>query len=176
MRFAQGVNGRIRDLREALFAVIPQRTLEGGHRSRRGIVAHAPDRFLSLLHQRLEKQAELVFAPAQSSHRWLRIGCPVQKRFVGGLDQHSRHRGDDPDSLPHAQRIFGADKLAALGIDQQNFSRPQALPFGDLFAVEIGNSYLGADHQQTIRRQGVTQGTQTVAVQLRADGAAVGED
>ncbi len=75
-----------------------------------------------------------------------------------------------------AQRIFGADKLAALGIDQQNFSRPQALPFGDLFAVEIGNSHLGADHQQTIRGQGVTQGTQTVAVELRADGAAVGED
>ena len=176
MGFAKRVNRRIRDLRETLLAVIPQRTLEGGHGSRRRIVAHAPDRFLSLLHQRLEQQAELIFAPAQSRHRRLRIGRPVQKRFVGGLDQHSRHRRDGADSLSNAQRVFGADKLAALGINQQNFSRPQALPFGDFFAVKIGNSHLGADDQQAIRGQGVTHRTQTIAVKLRADSAAVGED
>ena len=124
----------------------------------------------------MEEQAELIFAPAQRSHRRLGIGCPVEKRFVRGLDQDSRHRSDGADSLPNAQRVFGTDKLAALGIHQQNFSRPQALPFGDLFAVKIGDSHLGADHQQTIRGQGVTQRTQSIAVELRTDGATVGEN
>ena len=76
----------------------------------------------------------------------------------------------------NAQRIFGADELAALGIYQQNFSRPEALPFGNFLAAKIGNSHLGADHQQAVRGQGVTHRAQTIAVEFRADGAAVGED
>ncbi len=44
------------------------------------------------------------------------------------------------------------------------------------FAVQIGNADFGADHQQPVGGQRVAQRAQAVAVELRADGIAVGED
>ena len=135
-RFAQRVNGRIRDLREALLAVIPQRPAESGHRSRRRVVAHAPDRFLSLFHQRLEKQAELIFAPAQSRHGLLRARVWSREMALSvGSHEHSRHGGDGADSLraaaanlwggqTHRSRDSTAELLPAPGAAVSAISLP----------------------------------------------------
>ena len=140
--FAQRVNRRIRDLREALFAVIPERPAKAGHRSRRRIIAHAPDRFLSLFHQRLKQQAELIFAPAQRRHGRLRLGRGSETACSVGGTTTAGTRRNRANSFAQPQRIFGPDKLAARRIHQQNLSRPQPLPLGDFLIMQIGNSNL----------------------------------
>ena len=176
MTLTERINRGIGDLSETLLAIVPKRPAESGQRSRRRIITHAPDRLLALFHQRLKQQAVLIFTPAQRCHGLLWLRRRTQKWLVGRSHQHGRLRRDDADSLAQPQRIHGTNKLAALRIDQQYLSRPQPLSFDDVFALQIGNSHLRANHQQTVRGQGVTQGTETVAVKFRADRATVGED
>ncbi len=176
MSLTQRVDRRIRDLREALLTVVPERPAQARHGGGRCVVAHAPHRFLPLFHQRQEEQAELILAPAERCHGGLGIGSSVQKRLVGGLDEHGRHRSDGTNSLSQPQRIFGTNELSALRIHQQNFSGPQPLPLGNLFVLQVRNANLGANHQQAVLRQGVTQRTQAIAVKLRAYSMPIGED
>src|SRR6266700_266620 len=72
MGFAQGVDGRVSDLSEALLAVIPQRPGERGKKCGRRVVSHAPVRFFAAS-QRGKKNFELVFGPAGGAREalWL---------------------------------------------------------------------------------------------------------
>src|ERR1700719_1661343 len=54
MALAQRINGRIGYLSKALLAIIPKRSRQARKKSWRSVVAHAPQRFLALFHQRLE--------------------------------------------------------------------------------------------------------------------------
>src|ERR1700740_3201152 len=64
MGFAQRVDRRIRDLCEALLAVIPQRARKRGKKSWRRVVPHAPVGFLSA-DKSGEENLELIFRPAR---------------------------------------------------------------------------------------------------------------
>src|SRR5580658_2703203 len=68
MRFAQRVDGRVRDLGEPLFAVVPERARKSGKKSGRGVVTHAPVGFFAV-DERREKSFELVFGPAAAAMR-----------------------------------------------------------------------------------------------------------
>ena len=46
--FAKRIDGRIRDLRETLLAIIPERAGESGKKCGRGVVAHAPVGFFAV--------------------------------------------------------------------------------------------------------------------------------
>src|SRR5690242_983364 len=98
MALAQRINGRIRDLREALFAIVPQRPAEARHRSRRRIIPHAPDRFLPLFDQGLKEQTELVFAPTQRRHGLLGLRRGLEVWLIGGIYEHSGLGRDGSDS------------------------------------------------------------------------------
>src|SRR5580765_783055 len=74
MRLAQRVDGRIRDLREALLAVVPERPREAREKGWRSVVAHAPHCLLPFENERLKEQLVLVFGPTQRSHDSLSIG------------------------------------------------------------------------------------------------------
>ena len=71
--FAQGVDGRVRNLSKSLLAVIPNRTWETRQEGRGSVIAHAPERFLAVFHERLEEHAELVFRPAEGCHQTVRF-------------------------------------------------------------------------------------------------------
>src|SRR6202022_892588 len=81
--FAHRGDGRIGTLRESLFAVVPKRAAEAGERCRRRVIAHAPDCFLTLFHERLEEQAILIVAPAQRRHCWPGLERRIKKCLVG---------------------------------------------------------------------------------------------
>src|SRR5713226_10463828 len=78
MGFPQWINGRIRHLRKALLAVVPQSSWKCRKESRPCIVAHAPVRFFALSQGR-EENLELIFRPARCArdafwvvHQWSR--------------------------------------------------------------------------------------------------------
>ena len=52
MRFAQGIDGRIGDLRKTLFTVIPKRARERGQKRGRSVIAHAPVGFFAVKERR----------------------------------------------------------------------------------------------------------------------------
>src|ERR1700676_4361456 len=64
----QRIDGRIRDLSKPLLAVIPKGTRQTRKEGWRSIVAHAPQRLLTLFNQGLIEHAELVFGPAKGGH------------------------------------------------------------------------------------------------------------
>ena len=66
MGFAQGVDRRVGDLREALLAVIPQSSGERGEKRGRRVISHAPVRFLAA-GKRGKENLELIFGPAGSA-------------------------------------------------------------------------------------------------------------
>ena len=68
MALAQRIDGRVRNLREPLLAVIPKRTRQSRQKRRRCVIAHAPQRFLTLLYERVEKYTELIFGPSEGRH------------------------------------------------------------------------------------------------------------
>ena len=70
--FAQGIDRRIGDLRETLFAVIPQSSGERGKKCGRRVVAHAPVGFFAVS-EGGKKNFELVFGPSggASDALWL---------------------------------------------------------------------------------------------------------
>src|SRR5260370_8839496 len=73
MAFAQRIDGRIGNLSEPLLAVVPKRTGQARKEGWRSVVAHAPQGFLTLLYQRLEEHAKLVFSPAEGGHQTVGI-------------------------------------------------------------------------------------------------------
>src|SRR5277367_4706674 len=64
VRFAERIDRRIRDLRESLFTVIPERARERREKSGWSVVAHAPVGFFAM-DERGEERLELVFGPTR---------------------------------------------------------------------------------------------------------------
>src|SRR5260370_41895357 len=73
--FTQRVDRRVRDLREALLAVIPQSSWERGKECGRRVISHAPVRFFAA-GQRGKENLELIFRPAGSARHalWINEG------------------------------------------------------------------------------------------------------
>src|SRR5580700_6740957 len=100
VRFAEWIDRRIRNLSEALLAVIPQWPAGRGDKRRWRVVTHAPNRFFSFEAERLEQHAVLIFGPTESS------GDPL-----GVFDEWARQLGRWFD-LPRRSPVFafGADR------------------------------------------------------------------
>ncbi len=64
--FAQGIDGGVGDLREALLAVIPQSSWERGKKCGWRVISHAPVRFFAVS-QGGKKNLELILGPAGSA-------------------------------------------------------------------------------------------------------------
>ncbi len=86
--FTERIDRRIGNLRETLFAVIPERAWERGKERGRGVVAHAPVGFFAV-DESGEKSLELIFGPARSRGDALGLGCGLG-RCGGGKRQVPR--------------------------------------------------------------------------------------
>ncbi len=91
MGFAQRIDGRVGDLREALLAVIPQGSGERGKKGGRSVVAHAPVGFFAM-DESGKKNFELVFCPAGGAGDALGV-MDGDCRGDSGRAQHSLRNG-----------------------------------------------------------------------------------
>ena len=176
MRLAQRIDGRVGDLREALLAVVPQRPREAREKRGRSIVTHAPDRLLSFKNERLKEELVLIVGPAERCHDTLRLVRGGLRKPLG-RDNVQWNGGVRriPEFLP-VPDLCGSRELTGARIAEQHLAGAQALALGDFLAVQVGDANLGTHNQQAVRSQRIAEGTQAVAIELGADGDAVGED
>ena len=175
--FAQGIDGRVGDLGEALLAVVPESSWEGGEKGGRGVVAHAPVGFFAL-EERGEKSFELVVGPTGGGGDALGI-------FDDGRRRGSGRRGGEFALWDGVVRLADgeafedvapAQEKAGGGIGENHFAGAEALALGDARFIEIDEAGFGAGDEQAVMREGVAHGAEAVAVELGADKFAVGKD
>jgi len=87
--FAQRIDGRIGNLREALLEIIPERPCQRGKKRGRGVVAHAPISFLSG-EKAGEKNFVLVVGPAGRACETPGFGDRLPRSIAGEVEE----RGD----------------------------------------------------------------------------------
>src|SRR5208282_2648687 len=178
VRLAERVDRRVRDLRETLLAVIPEGSASGRDESRRGIVPHAPNSFLALDAERLEQQSKLIFAPAQRCgnapgiRRGIRDrGDSFWRSGAGNIRRSRRTRMEPQQRADFVPTVNNSGRR----VREEHFARTEPLPLGDLLARKISQAHFRSQNEEAVLRQRVTQGPQTVAVELRANEIAVAE-
>ena len=166
MGFTQWVDRRICDLGKTLLTVVPERTVQCGQGSRRGVVPHAPKRFLSVVHQRLEKHAELVFGPAESSHPALGISRGIARGRFSWRNDSGWQRNRGSASLKKPRNLGRAEENSRRRTGQQHLAGTKALTLNNVLVVEIGDAHFGADYQQAVGGERVAERTKPIAVEL----------
>jgi len=144
MRFAQWIDGRIRDLREPLLAVIPEWPRQAREKRGRGIVAHAPDRLLAFENERLKQQLVLIVGPAEGGH-----GTFSAPRHKHNFDQIRYVVSGSPD--------FGHYQVASQG--QSAFFPagaaygPETIEESEMLLIQWGQHWMTrAQHDETYSR------------------------
>ncbi len=178
---ADAVDRRVRHLREQLLEVVVQQPrLVRQHRERR-VVAHRADGFDAVLRHRREDQALVLERVAERD-------LPLQQRVVIRL-RHLRRIGQIVemhlvivDPLPvrplvgdRALDLFVVDDAAFLGVDQEHAAGLQPALEQHVGGGNVEHARFGRHHDQAVLRDVVARRTQAVAIEHRADAAAVGE-
>ncbi len=176
---ADRVDRRVRDLREELLEVGEQRRRLVRQHGERDVVAHRADRLLALGRHRREQDAQVLLR--------------VAERELAGAQRLARHarlalgqvlEPHDALVVPGAVRAAGGDVAldllvghdAALGeIDQEQLAGLQAALAQDVAGRLVEHAGLRAEHDPAVLRLHPAPGAQAVAVERRADHAAVGE-
>lgn len=181
--FADGVDRRVRHLREQLAEIVVERLGAVRQHGQRGIVAHRADHFLAGRGHGLQDELVVFLGPAEGL-------LAVQQRdgrlrgHMGLARGRQRFQLDlqtlDPLAVRAAvgqlQLDLGVvDDAALFQVDQEHLAGLQApllddAVFGDGQRAGLG----GQDHHVVVRHQ-ITGRAQAVAVQRGADLAAVGE-
>src|SRR5262249_15634347 len=135
---------RVRDLRKALLAVIPDWPRQVREERRWRVVSHAPQGFLSFLYERLKKDAELVFCPAERRHGAVK----VERRCPNAVFRRNQ-RWSNPLVFPAYQHrnVARAEKDSVHGISQQHLAWTESPSLDHLLAEQIGDTNLRTDNQ-----------------------------
>ncbi len=181
---ADRVDRRIGHLRKELLEVgIKQARLLGEH-GQRGVVAHGTDGFLAgFAHGLEDRRRRGEFLLGVTGGELL-----LHERRAGRRLRFERWRADDvldvlaePPAIRLLLRVEILDLVVAQEraldrVDGDHFTGPEPAFFGHLGVVDGQQAHFGAERQEPILGDLVTGGAQTVAVEARADGAAVAED
>ena len=139
--FPQGVDRRVRDLREPLLAVVPQSPREGRKKCGRRVISHAPVRFFAV-RQGGKENFELIFRPAGGARDalWLMEGG---WRWGHRRCQHSLGNGVagllDREAL---EDVAPAQKEPGGGIGKDHFSGTEPLALSDTRFFQIDQAGL----------------------------------
>ena len=181
--FADGVDGRVRDLREALPEIrVEQSRLVLQHGQRR-VVAHGARRLLAVPGHWLDHVLQLLVRVA------VELVEPVDAllRLLADVPVGAVELGVQVVEValhPFAVRASGGDLAldvvvvedAALGgVNRDHLAGAEAARFHDLAGRQIDEADLGAHHHQPTGGDLVASGAQAVAVHHRCGDGAVGE-
>ena len=178
---ADRVDRRVRDLREVLLEVGVEELRLLGERRERRVRAHRADRLLAGdghgLHEQLEvflRVAEglLAIEQADVAPRLARLHrAQILQHDLGVL--HPVGVGVRGGQL--ALDLLVRDDAALLEVDQQHAARLEAPGLDDLLVRDRQGAHLGSEHHEAVVGHDVPRRAQAVAVQGRADLAAVRE-
>jgi hypothetical protein len=178
---ADRIDRRVRDLREVLLEIgVEQLRLRRERRDRR-VRAHRADGFLAGHRHRRHQDLGVFLGVAEGL-------LAIEQRHIGAL----RPRLDRRQVLQHdlgalqpvlvgvgeAQRgldLVVADDAALFEVDQQHLARLQAPLLDDALLGDRQHAELGGQHHEPVIGDEIARGTQAVAVERRADLAAIGE-
>ena len=180
-RLADRIDRRVRDLREQLLEVVVERLVLVGEDGERRVVAHRADAFLAGLRHRAHQELDVFLGVAE---RLLaveqRLGKPGRgrpRRQVFELDAHAV----DPLPVRLGRRelvlqLLVVDDPALLEVDQEHLAGLQAPFLDDAVLGDRQHAALRAHDDEAVVGDEVARGPEAVAVERRADLAAVGED
>ena len=181
--FADGVDGRVGDLREPLLEVAEQRRVLAAEHGQRGIGAHGTGRLgsgaghgqdegvhvLVLVAEHLLQAGELVAGVAIHLH--------IGDAQLGQLHQIAV----DPFAVGLAAgvelfQLLVIHHFALDGVHQQHFAGAQAVLDEDVLRGAFQHAHLGGQDHAAVLGDVVAAGAQAVAVQHRAHDVAVREE
>ena len=179
-RLADRVDRRVGDLREQLLEVGEQRRLAVGEDGQREVVAHRADRLGGARRGRAEQHAQVLLRVAERQlAQAQRLGAGHGRLGVGQVVE-----ADDALAVPVAVGLLGGDPAldllvgddpALLEVDEEELARLQAALADDVGGRLVHHAGLGAEHDPAVLGLQPAARAQAVAVERRADHAAVGE-
>ncbi len=178
--FADRIDRRIRHLREKLLEIVVKHFRPVRQHRQRGIVAHRADRLLAIGRHRREDHLQVFLRVAE------RLLAVEQRHFRARRRRRRRQvlqrdaRAVDPRAVrlggrERALELVVVDDAALLGVDQQHLPRLQPPLPDDLALGNVEHADLGGHDHEIVVGDDVARGSQSVAIERRADLAAVGE-
>ena len=179
---ADRVDRRVGDLGEDLLEIRIEQLGARRQRRYRGVGAHRADGFLSGQSHRRHQELEILLGVAEGL-------LAVEQRQPVGLSDRGGRRGQvlqhdlravepflvGPDRGQAGLDVVVVDDAALFEVDQQHLAGLQAPLPDDATLVDRKNADFGAHHHHVVVGDDVARGPQPVAVEGRADLAAVGE-
>ena len=178
---ADGVDGRVGDLREVLPEVVRERLRARGEHRDRVVRAHRPDRLFRSLGHRGHEELDVLAGVAE------RLLALEERLVGGGLGVAVRGQVLEPDlglveqPLPRAGRgetrleLLVADDAPLLEVDEQHASRLEPPLADDPLLGDVEHPDLGGHDDAMVVGHHVAGGPQAVPVEGRPDLAPVGE-
>ncbi len=179
-RLADRVDRRVRHLREQLLEVRVEQRLAGGEHRERRVAAHRADRLLRVARERRQHRLHVLLRVAEQQ-------LAAAERLDRRLDRRSRRKLREPQLLAlgplgvrAARRdcvlgLFVGDDPALREVDEEELPGLQPSLAHDVRRAVVEHARLRREHDPAVGRLVPAPGTQAVAVERRADHAAVGE-
>ena len=178
---ADGVDRRIRHLREELLEVVEEELRTLGEHGERRVGPHRPHRFVGGAGHRPHEQLDVLRRVAED------LLAPQQQLVVGMDGANRRRKILDPEhrgAQPLAVRRLAGDALLDLlvgddallgGIHQEQPPGLQPALLQHLVGRDVEDADLGRHHHEVVVGHVVAGGAQAVPIEHRADANAVGE-
>ena len=177
---ADRVDGRVGDLGEELLEVVEQRRLAVGEDGQRDVVAHGAVRLGGVARHRPEQHAQVLLGEAEGElARAQRLGARHARRALGQVVEV-----DDVLAVPVAVGPAGGHaalglavglQAARLQVGDEELAGVQAALDLDVGLADGQHAGLGGQQHVAALGEHPAAGAQAVAVERRADRAAVGE-
>ena len=180
--FADGVDGRIGDLREELLEVVEQRLMLFGQHRQRDVDTHGGDGFAGVERHGDHTGLQLLVGIAEGAVQ--RVAALLVVGFDGLIGQRQVAELHQMLVQPFAIGLAGGvvalelvvvDDAAGAGVHQQHPARRQAGLYGDLLRRDVQHTHLGGQDQIIVVGDIVAGRAQAVAVERGAHHIAVGE-
>ena len=171
---ANGVDGRVRDLREELAEVREEQLRPLGEHGERRVVAHGPHRFFACLRHGRENHPQLLArVPEGTLETSEGVGGAGRGRGLGDRWQHDAlllHPpaiGTQGDEL--RLHLFVVEQTPQRRVDDQHAAGLEAALRADAVTAHRERARLGREHDAIVIRHQPPRGAQPVAVEHRAD-------
>mmetsp|Transcript_102011 Transcript_102011/g.327302 ORF Transcript_102011/g.327302 Transcript_102011/m.327302 type:complete len:594 (-) Transcript_102011:7-1788(-) len=183
-RLPDGIDGRVRHLREELVEILIARPRLPREDRQRGVVAHAAQSLLTIVRHGHHQQFQSLQSVAEGAQLRHAQGRLQRGHAVAGARLHERvHGGALFDPLPVRQRLrqlildlVVACNLANGKIYPKHFSWRQAPFLDDVLGGDVRqHPALGSEDDFVVLRHVVAAWAQAVAVQRGADASAISE-